>query len=759
VEGQLETHPWVARAPLRVLIGAPLAVGALIALLLGVLPAPLWVRTALLELVMLAALSASLLAAIGRRRRECGRGRVGWTLMAAAFALIACNVTVGTVMILARRSAEPVPVLQALTGLGLLVFGAGLVALFGGAPLGSRWVSVVDTVMAAGACLFLVRETLVPSGHYSDSAAVIFSDLGGIAILLILALLLALRWNGDGRTLALLGAGLGVEALTLIGLSAASAQGHSVSTEHPVIGTVFPVGTFLLGLGAAQRPTGPTAWAPMRRHWNLAVGLPVICGVVVAVTAAGATFSGRPWDAMDTALALPVVLALFVRQGVTLLENRRTSLVLDPLTGLGNRAHVHERMDDALARARRTGSSTCLVYVDLDDFKRLNDVEGHSVGDQVLVEAAQVIRSMVGARGTAARLGGDEFAVLLEDADAAHGEAVARSVVTALQQLPVQRVHLSGASAGVSVVVAGRGDAESLLRDADIALHRAKAHGRGRAAVFQPAMREQLVRELALEESLARAIADRQLSLAYQPIVELATGRLAGVEALVRWYGDDGVPISPDVFIPVAERAGLVGALDEWVLRQACVFVASLGDRCPELAGITLNVNLSARDLEDVAEVRRWVLSALAVSGLPPHRLMLEITETAVMPEHVSLASLAAALQALRSRGVRIALDDFGTGYSSVTSLERLPLDELKVDGTFVAGLTEGGPTGRLVEGLVSMARSLRLPVVAEAVETQEQATMLRAMRCEYGQGYLFARPMPGAELEAWAKARGAGAA
>jgi diguanylate cyclase (GGDEF)-like protein len=756
VEGDIDAHPWVARAPLRVLIGAPLAVGAVVALLLGVLPAELWVRTGLLELVMLALLSASLRAAVGRRRRECGRGRAGWTLMAGAFALIACNVTVGIVMIVARRSAEPVPVLQALTGLGLLVFGAGLVMLFGGAPLGSRWVSVVDTVMAAGACLFVVRETLVPDAQYRGSAAVIFSDLGGIAVLLILALLLALRWSGDGRTLALLGAGLGVEAVTLIGLSAASAQGHSVSTEHPVIGTVFPVGTFLLGLGAAQRPTGPTAWAPMRRHWNLAVGLPVVCGVVVAVTAAGATFSGRPWEPMDTALALPVVLALFVRQGVTLLENRRTSLVLDPLTGLGNRALVQERMDDALARARRTGSSTCLVYVDLDDFKRLNEVEGHSVGDRVLVEAAHVIRSLVGPRGTAARLGGDEFAVLLEGADAAHGEAVARRVVTALQQLPVQRVHLSGASAGVSVVEAGRGDAESLLRDADIALHLAKAGGRGRAAVFEPAMREKLVREHALESALAEAITDRQLSIAYQPIVDLATGRVAGVEALVRWYGEDGVPVSPAAFIPLAERAGLVGALDEWVLRQACVYVASLTERCPELAGITLNVNLSACDLADVAEVRRWVLSALAVSGLPPHRLMLEITETAVLPEHVSLAE---SLQALRSRGVRIALDDFGTGYSSLASLERLPLDELKVDGSFVAGLANGGAAGRVVEGLVTMARSLRLPVVAEAVETQEQAAMLRTMRCEYAQGYFFARPMAGAELEAWARAQGAGAA
>jgi diguanylate cyclase (GGDEF)-like protein/PAS domain S-box-containing protein len=866
--------------------------------LLSLAPGPLWLRTGLLDLVQVLVISTAGTAALSRSRREVGRTRAGWALVAAGMGTVGIGNLLGTAMALGFHRLDPVSWIDGVTGLGLLVFASGLVVLCSGPPLTSRWLSMVDTTMASSACLFVVWGTLLtppPGSDLSPRERILYAYLGGMALILVLALLFAARWRGDGRTMTLLGCGLGAEVAMLVALAIASAQGTTIAMDDPRVGMVFPLGTALLGAAAAQRPSQQATWAPIRRQWTLALGLPVASVAVVGVTAGGLSVAGRPWDVPSTVLAAAVGVLLFVRQGLTLLENRRLTLGLevlvaartaelaesrrhfrdlvqhstdviatvsrsgvvtycspavsatlgyevdevvgrhvrelihpldarnvpavesdlgsaaratslacrvrhadgswrsieatvgrssmvneeqayvvnvrdvtdrklleerlrhqafhDPLTGLANRALIQERMRHALLRARRTQEPTALVFVDLDHFKRLNDTAGHSAGDEALVQVAEVIRSCIRPSDTAARLGGDEFAVLLEDADASHGAAVAKRIVGALRGLPIpqQRGRVVSASAGVSVAEAGAADSEALLRDADIAMYQAKASGRDRTAVFDPTMHEVLVRELAMESALRKALAEDELRIAYQPIFDLGTGRVAALEALVRWPDANGSSVPPSLFVPLAEEVGLIGELDRWVMARACGYVAELSRRCPELADVTLNVNVSAKDLDDAPAVERWVDEALDASGLCPRRLMLEITETAALPD---LGTLAVPLQSLRERGIRVSLDDFGTGYSSLSSLKQLPLDEIKIDGSFVAGLPDLDNAARVVDGLVGMARSLGLPVVAEAVETEEQADVLRRIACDYAQGWLFAAPMPPDELESWVRER-----
>ena len=523
-------------------------------------------------------------------------------------------------------------------------------------------------------------------------------------------------------------------------------------------------------------------------------------GAVVVVTAAGTTLSGREWTAGSVAVAGAVGTLLFLRQGLTLVENRRLTLDLERRVQErtaeleGSRRHFRDlvqRSSDVIAVMAADGSvSYCSPALTAVLGHRDEDVLGRSVVDFLhpedrprvaslakgagWVDGSTAIscralhadgswRSVEVTVGPLSAAAGDRGWVLnirdvterrlLEDAGQVEGAEVAERIVAALRQLPLprQRSALSGASVGVCVAEPGSTDGEALLRDADIAMYQAKAAGRGRAAVFVPGMREELVRELAMESALRAALQSGRLSLAYQPIVDLDSGHVAALEALVRWQDAGGAPVPPALFIPLAEQVGLVGELDRWVLEASTRYVAGLADRCPELAGVTLNVNVSARDLDEPDALRVWTESALSASGLAARRLVLEITETAALPD---LGHLVAPLQALRDRGVRISLDDFGTGYSSVANLRQLPLDEIKVDGSFVAGLPDGETATRVVEGIVGMARALRLPVVAEAVETVDQASLLRVLHCDYAQGWLFGAPMCADDLESWARAR-----
>ena len=409
----------------------------------------------------------------------------------------------------------------------------------------------------------------------------------------------------------------------------------------------------------------------------------------------------------------------------------------DDLTGLPNRALFSDRLEHALSR--RDHGPVAVVYCDLDDFKVVNDSLGHAAGDRLLSEVAQRIRGLLRPSDTAARLGGDEFAVLLEDVGGEAGALqVAQRLLAALRQ-PLDlgsTVVFPQASVGVAVSTDASTTAEELLRRADTAMYAAKGGGKDTVTVFRPRLDAAQRGRLELRADLQAALERDELELHYQPTVDLATGALAGVEALVRWRHPRRGLVPPGEFIPLAEDSGLIVPIGRWVLaeasRQAVAWERAHGSRA------TISVNLSGRQLalpEVVDDVRR----ALADSGLDPRRLLLEITESVLLEETPELGDR---LEALKDLGVRLAVDDFGTGYSSLAYLQRLPVDVLKIDKAFVDALGDGAEQQALAETIVTLARMMRLQAVAEGVERGEQARVLRSLGCDLAQGYLFARPL-----------------
>ena len=416
----------------------------------------------------------------------------------------------------------------------------------------------------------------------------------------------------------------------------------------------------------------------------------------------------------------------------------------DALTGLPNRALFFERLGRALARLRRDGSPCAVLFLDLDRFKDINDTVGHDAGDRLLVAVAARLGGGLRDGDTLARLGGDEFTVLLEHVAAAP-EAV-RATTRLLDALAAPFI-LDGqeyrftASIGIALGRADHARPEDVLRDADIAMYRAKEGGRARYALFDPAMQAQLVARLALERDLRLALERREFTLLYQPIVDLRTGYLTKVEALVRWHHPTRGLVPPLDFIPLAEETGLIRALGRWVLGEACRQA-----RAWQVAGtpVAVAVNLTALEFQhpDLADE---VAAALAAAGIEARWLRLEITESLAMRD---VAATIATLGLLRAMGVVIAIDDFGTGYSSLAYLKRLPVGALKVDKAFIDGLGADDEDTAIVSAIITLGHTLGLRVIAEGVETVEQATLLRALGCDQAQGYHFARPLPAAALE-----------
>ena len=411
----------------------------------------------------------------------------------------------------------------------------------------------------------------------------------------------------------------------------------------------------------------------------------------------------------------------------------------DPLTGLANRALFHDRVEHALASIERVGGRLAVLFLDLDDFKTVNDSLGHTEGDRLL--AAVAARFLNATRGcdTVARLGGDEFAVLLEsvatDSDVI---TVAERIATSLRA-PIT-LDDKAVMVSASMGIARANDAESvdeLLRNADVAMYTAKSAGKGRYAIFAPEMHKSLVDRMALEADLREGITRDELRLMFQPIVDLSTGRLAAAEALVRWEHPSRGLLAPNLFIPVAEETGLIVPLGRWVLGEACRQAAAWQAPSPLDEPPTVTVNLSGRQFQH-ADLVRDVASALADSGLEPNRLVLEITETVIMRD---VDATLARLLELKALGVRLAIDDFGTGYSSLGSLWRFPIDVLKIDKAFVDGITLGGNDAALARTIIALGDMLSLRTVAEGIEDSKQFRALRELGCELGQGYLFAKP------------------
>jgi diguanylate cyclase (GGDEF)-like protein/PAS domain S-box-containing protein len=408
----------------------------------------------------------------------------------------------------------------------------------------------------------------------------------------------------------------------------------------------------------------------------------------------------------------------------------------DPLTLLANRSLFRNRVEHALDLARRSNERIAVLMIDLDNFKNVNDSLGHDVGDRLLQTAAQRLVKCTRAADTVARLGGDEFAVLLEGvATAENAERIAVAVTDAFR-LPL---HIDGSdltvSASVGVALSEPGnDTEHVLRNADIAMYNAKSAGKGRHVVFHARMQEQLRERLRLEDDFNRALANNEFFLEFQPIVDLKTTELLGVEALVRWEHPQQGKLLPGQFIPMAEETGQIVALGRWVLLDACCRVQRWRQTIPSGGGLRVAVNVSGRHLQQadlVADVRH----ALEVSGLEPESLLIELTESTMM--HNSEGNLTR-LRDLKALGVRLAIDDFGTGYSSLSYLHRFPIDILKIDRSFITRLTESSEGPKLARAVVMLGETLGLETVAEGVEIDDQVTQLVQLGCVAAQGFLF---------------------
>jgi len=417
----------------------------------------------------------------------------------------------------------------------------------------------------------------------------------------------------------------------------------------------------------------------------------------------------------------------------------------DSLTGLPSRSLFLDRMRHALARAERGDSPVAVLFCDLDGFKTVNDSLGHRTGDRLLVLVAERLAECLRPADTIARLGGDEFAVLLEElrepGDAARAAQRLLDALDASFEVRGREVYIS-ASIGIAT---GSSDAETLLRDADLAMYRAKALGKGRYAVYEPSMHTAIVERLELEVDLKRALEREELAVAYQPIFSLVDGRVKGVEALVRWRHPTRGVVMPESFVPLAEESGSIGELGRWVLRKACHQGALWRAKYPGHPGLGIGVNISGAQLREPGLVRE-VADALDASHLDATGLTLEITETALME---SFDNAIEQIDALNDLGVDLAIDDFGTGYSSLRYLRRLPLDVMKIEKSFIGGIGGPGEEAELLRAIIDLARIFGLRVVAEGVERPEQRERLLDLGCELGQGHLLSEPLDAAETDA----------
>jgi diguanylate cyclase (GGDEF)-like protein/PAS domain S-box-containing protein len=419
----------------------------------------------------------------------------------------------------------------------------------------------------------------------------------------------------------------------------------------------------------------------------------------------------------------------------------------DSLTGLANRSLFVDRVEHALERTGRSATvATAVAYVDLDDFKTVNDSLGHGAGDELLMVVADRLRGCVRPGDTPARLGGDEFAVLIEDATELRAIIeVADRVLEALQRpVTIDGTAVSvRASVGVATAAGQRLTTAELLRNADLAMYAAKAAGKGRVEVFEPEMHQRAVDRLSITSELERSLAEGRIGVAYQPIVELATRRIVGFEALARWSHPTRGPVAPAEFVPIAEETGLILPLGRQVLERACQQLARW--RATELGRHwRVSVNVSARQLL-APDLVVTVEDATSRAGLEPAGLTLELTESVLLSDSERVLER---LHALKQLGVQVALDDFGTGYSSLSYLQRVPFDLIKIDRVFVQALRAEAPATSLASTIVDLARTLGRLTVAEGIEDEVEAAGLQELGCQLGQGYLFGRPLAPGEVE-----------
>jgi diguanylate cyclase (GGDEF)-like protein/PAS domain S-box-containing protein len=432
------------------------------------------------------------------------------------------------------------------------------------------------------------------------------------------------------------------------------------------------------------------------------------------------------------------------------LEDQLTHQALhDPLTKLPNRVLFKDRVEHALTRAVRRHAEIAVLFIDLDNFKTVNDTMGHAAGDVLLNTVAERLQACLRSSDTASRLGGDEFAVLIEDtSETDHGSLVAHRLLEVIRK-PIEidgHQVFVGASIGIAVSSDLATAPATLLRNADVAMYIAKSQGKNQFAIFENEMHNALIKRSELENDLRSALSCGEFEMAYQPIMDLDSGSVVAMEALVRWNHPRGLVIGPNEFIPIAEEARLMGPLGAWILEQSCVQAASWNREYYKSKPISIAVNVSSRQfLEDslIGAVRL----ALESSRLDPHNLILEITEGTMLKDTETTVFK---LKQLRELGVRLAIDDFGTGYSSLSYLHKFPINLLKIDKSFIEKINNGREGAAMARAIISMSETLHLGTIAEGIENSEQIVMLQGLGCEMGQGYHFAKPLNAGEMSAF---------
>jgi diguanylate cyclase (GGDEF)-like protein len=612
-------------------------------------------------------------------------------------------------------------------------------------------------VVAIGGSTVVVYVVLGPTAvaggeNFVQTVFSIAYPSGDMVLLVALAMVLLGRAPASSRT-ALLVFAAGLAFFVLADLIYGYQTLHANYESGDPVGSLWMVALALFAIAAA-------AQLPIDKREASAVGgrqqPSVLPYFAVAIAFALLVYSERK-DNVFPALTLHVIAVLLavlvsVRQYLAQKELLRAQGELthqslhDALTGLPNRTLVFDRAAHLLARARRTRDRIAVLYVDLDRFKEINDTFGHPAGDEMLAVVARRLASVARPGDTVGRIGGDEFVLLLEEVTTDAGpELVAERVLEVLAQ-PID-LRAAGErqpviTASVGIAVGDGGAAEDLLRDADVALYAAKCAGRGRYAVFESEMQTVARERLELGLDLRDALTRDEFQLVYQPIVELDSGDVTGIEALIRWRHPKKGTVAPDAFIPLAEETGMILPIGGWVLRAACVQAARWRRQDHD---IDLFVNVSVVQLEQDVLLSQ-VREALKLSGLAPGALMLEITETGLMRD---AEAVAARLCDLKELGVRIAIDDFGTGYSSLAYLAQFPVDALKIDRSFVSGIAAADGSGEaLVHTLIQLGKALGLHTLGEGIEDEDQLVQLRRERCDSGQGFLFSKPLAVPDVE-----------
>jgi diguanylate cyclase (GGDEF)-like protein len=690
---------------------------------------------------------AAIAAAVAASRRcaDQSRLRSAWRLLALAFASYLAGDIAWTVYELA--GSKPYPsvadgfylLFYPLLLWGLLRFAAGRLNVSERLRLGLDL-----AVVALGGSAVVIYLVLGPTVLQSDpdpleAAISIAYPVGDMVLLVGLGAVLLRRPSPSSvRALGFVAAGLAffVTADLVYGYIAL----HSSYQGGDPVDSLYMISIALFAVaGAAQTRPGPGAVPAEESRRRRASWAPYIA---VAIGFGLLIIDHRDLSLVIIAvlLATLVLLRQFLAQKDLLRTQGRLSYqsLHDALTGLPNRVLVIDRAQQMLARARRAGRPVAALYVDIDGFKHVNDRFGHASGDEVLRVVSARLLEVVREADTVGRLGGDEFVVLLENLTLDAGpELVAERICQVLNR-PID-VHARGqtvsVTASVGVALGQRASADELLRDADFALYEAKGAGKNRWIVFESSMQTAAQDRLELEMDLWSALDAGQFFLLYQPTFDLQSETITGVEALLRWRHPVRGVIPPDTFIPLAEQTGLIVPIGRWVLRVAC-HQAAAWRRQSRALGISINV--SARQLDDIGLVDE-VARTLAITGLDPGTVMLEITETTLMRDADAAASR---LRELKALGVRIAIDDFGTGYSSLAYLRQFPVDALKIDRSFISAIASSSESKAMIHTLVQLGKTLGIETVGEGIEEQFQLRQLQLEHCDSGQGFLFARPL-----------------